>query len=88
MYDSRLRLANVVVSEVQDIFKELVYDTIIHRNSKIGEAPNFHTPVLMLNAGGKGSVNFLNLAYEFLTRNNDPAAAGVLPINAAGADVD
>ena len=75
MYDRRLRLANIVIEEVREIFKELVYDTIIHRNSKIGEAPNFHMPVVMMNAGSKGSINFFNLAKEFLTKNNDPIQA-------------
>ncbi|NUO03463.1 MAG: ParA family protein [Saprospiraceae bacterium] len=76
MYDSRLRLANVVISKVREIFQEKVYDTIIHRNSKIGEAPNMHMPVVLINAGGSGSVNFLNLANEFLAKNNDPATVG------------
>lgn len=71
MYDTRLRLANIVVEEVQKMFKDEVFDTIIHRNSKIGEAPNLHMPVVMLNAGSRGSINFLNLAKEFLTNNND-----------------
>lgn len=69
MYDRRLRLANIVVKEVKDFYKELVYDTIIHRNSKIGEAPNMHIPVVMYDAASKGAINFLNLADEFLKRN-------------------
>ncbi|GJM31327.1 MAG: chromosome partitioning protein ParA [Saprospiraceae bacterium] len=71
MYDQRLRLANVVVNEIREIFPGLVFDTIIHRNSKIGEAPNMHMPVVLINAGAKGSINFLNLANEFLHKNND-----------------
>lgn len=71
MYDSRLRLANIVVEEVRELFKEDVYDTIIHRNSKIGEAPNLGLPIVMYDAASKGSINFLNLAKEFLTKNND-----------------
>ncbi|MEM1325406.1 MAG: AAA family ATPase [Bacteroidota bacterium] len=71
MYDSRLRLANMVVSEVREVFKDQVFDTIIHRNSKIGEAPNLGQPVVMYDAASKGTVNFLNLAKEFLHRNND-----------------
>lgn len=71
MYDSRLRLANIVVAKVRELFDEKVFDTIIHRNSRIGEAPNLHMPVVMVNAGGKGSRNFLNLAKEFLEKNND-----------------
>ena len=71
MYDRRLRLANVVVNEVRGFYKEMVYDTIIHRNSKIGEAPNMHMPVVLYDASSKGAINFLNLANEFLARNGD-----------------
>lgn len=71
MYDSRLRLANEVVDQVRQIFPGLVFDTIIHRNSKISEAPNMHQPVVMVNAGSRGSINFLNLAKEFLENNSD-----------------
>lgn len=72
MYDRRLRLANEVVSQVREYFKDIVFDTIIHRNSKIGEAPNLHVPVLLYDASSKGSINFLNLAKEFLN-NNEPS---------------
>lgn len=71
MYDRRLRLANIVVNEVRGFYKEKVFNTIIHRNSKISEAPNMHLPVVMYDAGSKGTTNFLNLAKEFLKRNND-----------------
>jgi chromosome partitioning protein len=69
MYDRRLRLANEVVAEVKKYFKDIVFKTIIHRNSKIGEAPNMHTPVVLYDATSKGTVNFLNLAREFLDNN-------------------
>ncbi|MEM1219246.1 MAG: AAA family ATPase [Bacteroidota bacterium] len=75
MYDRRLRLANVVVQEVQGFYGEKVFDTIIHRNAKIGEAPNLHMPVIMYDANSKGARNFLNLAHEFLAKNNDPVNA-------------
>lgn len=71
MYDSRLRLANIIVDEIREMFPNLVFETIIHRNSKISEAPNMHMPIVMLNAGSRGSVNFLNLAKEFLEKNSD-----------------
>ncbi|HFA48926.1 MAG TPA: ParA family protein [Bacteroidetes bacterium] len=74
MYDRRLRLANIVVNEVRSFYKEKVFDTIIHRNSKVSEAPNMHLPVIMYDAGSKGTTNFLNLAKEFLKRNNDAIA--------------
>jgi chromosome partitioning protein len=69
MYDQRLRLANMVVEKVREIFGEKVFDTIIHRNARISEAPNMHLPVVMINAGSRGATNFLNLAEEFLKKN-------------------
>ncbi|MEO0733603.1 MAG: AAA family ATPase [Bacteroidota bacterium] len=69
MYDQRLRLANMVVEKVRDIFGDQVFDTIIHRNARISEAPNMHMPVVMINAGSRGATNFLNLAEEFLKKN-------------------
>ncbi len=77
MYDKRLRLANVIIAEIRDIFGDQVFDTIIHRNSKIGEAPNMHMPAIMINAGSKGSINFLNLAIEFLEKNQDTVEANM-----------
>jgi len=71
MYDSRLRMANMVVDEVKEIFGDQVFKTIIHRNSKIGEAPTLHAPIVLINASSRGSINFLNLAEEFLKNNND-----------------
>ncbi len=66
MFDRRLRLARIVVEEVQTHFGSKVFETIIHRNSKIGEAPNLHVPVILYDAGSKGAMNFLSLAEEFL----------------------
>jgi chromosome partitioning protein len=70
MYDGRLRLCNQVVSEVRKHFDELVFDTIIHRNSKISEAPSVGKPVVLYDATSKGAVNYLNLAKEILQKNN------------------
>lgn len=69
MFDKRLRLANEVVSEIKKYFKNKVFDTIIHRNSKIGEAPNLHMPVVLYDATCKGTLNYFNLAIEFLKKN-------------------
>ncbi len=70
MYDKRLRLANMVVEEVMGFAEEPVFETIIHRNAKVSEAPSMHQPVLMYDASSKGTINFLNLAKEFLSRNS------------------
>jgi chromosome partitioning protein len=74
MYDKRLRLANLVVTEVRELVKDAIFDTVIHRNSKISEAPSTHQPVVLYDAGSKGTINFLNLAHEFLTRNSHAMA--------------
>lgn len=71
MYDSRLRMANMVVDEVNNIVTDKVFDTIIHRNSKIGEAPSLGQPVIIYDVTSKGANNFLNLANEFLQQNTD-----------------
>jgi len=71
MYDKRLRMANLVVKEVNQMLSDKVFDTIIHRNSKIGEAPSVGLPVVAYDVKSKGSKNFLNLAYEFLQQNEN-----------------
>lgn len=71
MYDRRLRMANLVVEEVNSIIKDFIFDTIIHRNSKIGESPSAGLPVILYDAASKGTSNFLNLANEFLKKNQD-----------------
>jgi chromosome partitioning protein len=70
MYDGRLRLSNQVVEEIKNHFNELVFNTIIHRNTRLGEAPSFGTPVLMYDAESTGAINYLNLAKEILQKNN------------------
>ncbi len=69
MYDTRLRLANQVVEEVRTHFQQLVFETIIHRNTKLGEAPSFGESIIMHDASSKGSINYLNLAREVLQKN-------------------
>ncbi len=71
MYDQRLRLANMVVDQVRKNYGDKAFETIIHRNARISEAPNMHMPVVMINAGSRGATNFLNLAEEFLLKNGE-----------------
>jgi len=70
MYDGRLRLCNQVVSEVRRHFEDIVFNTIIHRNSKLSEAPSVGKPVILYDGNSKGSANYLNLAKEILQKNN------------------
>ncbi len=69
MYDVRLRLSNQVVEEVKSHFNELVFDTIIQRNTRLSEAPSFGISVIMHDANCKGAINYLNLAREILQKN-------------------
>lgn len=70
MYDGRLRLCNQVVSEVRRHFDELVFSTIIHRNTRLSEAPSVGKPVILYDAESKGAINYLNLAKEVLQKND------------------
>ncbi len=69
MYDSRLRLSNQVVEEVRTHFKQMVFNTIIPRNVKLSEAPSYGESIIMYDASSKGAQNYLNLAREFLEKN-------------------
>ncbi len=69
MYDTRLRLANQVVDEVKTHFQQMVFDTIIHRNTTLGEAPSHGETIIMHDATSKGAINYLNLAREILQKN-------------------
>ena len=68
MYDTRLRLANQVVEEVKTHFQDLVFDTIIHRNVRLGESPSFGETILLHDATSKGAINYLNLAQEIIEK--------------------
>ncbi len=70
MYDGRLRLCNQVVNEVRRHFEDMVFNTIIHRNSKLSEAPSVGKPVVLYDSDCKGAINYLNLAKEVLQKND------------------
>lgn len=69
MYDSRLRLSNQVVEEVQKHFNDMVFDTVIQRNVKLSEAPSFGESIINYDATSKGAVNYINLAEEIIKKN-------------------
>lgn len=70
MYDGRLRLSNQVVEEIKNHFGDLVFNTIVHRNTRLGEAPSFGKPAILYDAESTGALNYLNLAKEVLQKNN------------------
>ncbi len=70
MFDQRLRLAKQVVEEVKTHFQQMVFSTIIHRNTRLGEAPSYGETIIMHDADSTGAINYLNLAREILQKNN------------------
>jgi chromosome partitioning protein len=69
MYDSRLRLSNQVVDEVKKHFEEMVFETIIQRNVRLGEAPSYGESIISYDAGSTGANNYLHLAHELIEKN-------------------
>jgi chromosome partitioning protein len=69
MYDSRLRLSNQVVEEVQKHFNNMVFQTIIQRNVRLSEAPSYGESIINYDASSKGANNYLSLAKEIITKN-------------------
>ncbi|ANW95151.1 chromosome partitioning protein ParA [Wenyingzhuangia fucanilytica] len=69
MYDSRLRLSNQVVEEVKKHFSDMVFETIIQRNIRLGEAPSYGESIIAYDATSRGAVNYINLAHEVITKN-------------------
>ncbi|MEZ5103826.1 MAG: AAA family ATPase [Draconibacterium sp.] len=69
MFDGRLNLSNQVYEEVKRHFQEMVFETVIQRNVKLGEAPSYGKPVILYDASSKGAINHMNLAREILQRN-------------------
>jgi chromosome partitioning protein len=70
MFDTRLRLSHQVVEEVKKYFGSKVYNTVIHRNVRLSEAPSFSKPVILYDASSVGAQNYISLASEFLQRSN------------------
>lgn len=71
MFDSRLRLSNQVVEEVKKHFEDMVFDTIIQRNVRLGEAPSYGETIIKYDASSKGAANYLNMAHELLQKNKE-----------------
>lgn len=71
MYDSRLRLSNQVVEEVQKHFNDMVFKTIIQRNVKLSEAPSFGESIIGFDATSRGAANYISLAEEIIKKNSN-----------------
>jgi len=80
MFDGRLRLSNQIVDEVKKYFGEKVFRTVISRNVRLSEAPSYGKPVLLYEAVSSGARNYMELAKEFLRRQESPVAVSTLEV--------
>jgi chromosome partitioning protein len=69
MFDSRLRLSNQVVEEVENHFEEMVFKTVIQRNVRLSEAPSYGESIIKYDASSRGANNYLSLAEEIIKKN-------------------
>ena len=77
MYDERTNLGQQVAKDIRAFFKERVFDTVIPRNVRLGEAPSHGLPAILYDVKSRGSEAYLALARELLAR--EAAAAGTEP---------
>ena len=68
MYDERTNLGQQVAHDVREFFQEKVFQTVIPRNVRLGEAPSHGKPVILYDAKSRGAEAYLNLAKEVLAR--------------------
>jgi len=71
MKDSRSNLVNEVSNEIKRFFGSKVFDSVIPRNVRLAEAPSHGEPILTYDPKSKGAIAYMELAQEFLKRNND-----------------
>ncbi|MBT4484817.1 MAG: ParA family protein [Candidatus Latescibacteria bacterium] len=64
MFDGRLNLSNQVTEEVRSYFEDRVYNTVITRNVRLGEAPSFGKPIILYDILSAGARSYLQLAKE------------------------
>ncbi len=71
MADLRTNLSEQVENELRGHFGERVYNTVIPRNVKLGEAPGFGKPIILYDGQCMGAISYMKLTEEFLERNRD-----------------
>ncbi len=75
MYDERTNLGSQVAKDIRNFFQEKVFDTVIPRNVRLGEAPSHGMPVILYDVKSRGSEAYLALARELLARERAAAPA-------------
>jgi len=67
MFDGRLNLSKQVLGEVKGYFGDKLFNTVIHRNVRLGEAPSFGKPALLYDANSVGAQDYMTLVEEIIT---------------------
>lgn len=70
MFDQRTNLSHQVATDAREYFEDLVFETIIPRNVRLGEAPSFGKPILLYDATSIGAMSYFNLAKEIMKKLN------------------
>jgi chromosome partitioning protein len=68
MYDDRTNLGQLVARDVREFFKDKVFNTIIPRNVRLGEAPSHGIPAVLYDVKSRGAAAYVALAKEMLAR--------------------
>jgi chromosome partitioning protein len=68
MYDDRTNLGQLVARDVREFFKDKVFNTIIPRNVRLGEAPSHGVPAVLYDVKSRGAAAYVALAKEMLAR--------------------
>ena len=74
MYDDRTNLGQQVSSNIREFFGDQVYETVIPRNIRLGEAPSHGVPVILYDARSRGAEAYVALAHEFMARERRKTA--------------
>ena len=88
MYDMRTNLSQQVVQEVMTHCGDKMFETLIPRNVRLGEAPSFGQPIIKYNQYCTGAVAYRQLAKEFLQRRNDSIDEQTRPALGRTIDLD
>ena len=70
MFDKRTNLSYQVADDAKRYFKDLVFDTTIPRNIRLGEAPSFGKPILLYDAASVGAQSYIHLANEIINQHS------------------
>jgi len=76
MHDERTVLARQVVEEVRAVFGDQVFETVIPRNVRLGEAPSHGKPIFLYDIRSRGAEAYFNLAKEFLGHEAESPGEG------------